>query len=284
MFDSCATTFGPDSLPYRWHEESARTDIDFSNARLRAYYKRPRPYSASTEPPTKKGGLYIADPHRDYAQGASQCTSFRSGVFLTSPNSLLFCGALPQAGSTSSQSNVVLVADYNTTSYVYTCANNYFHSQLFDPRASTALGDYWNAETTRAFERLFGDANEMQFEDGIESGFSSGLVSLVKRHGGKGVRAIGELINDHATNDEVAWEALRWLGRMKDAPTYYDRLSLLERTLNSPRARLRDAAALSLASMDDPSALHSLQQAVEREDNPDLRHDMEVILRQLQRA
>ena len=33
---------------------------------------------------------------------------------------------------------------------------------------------------------------------------------------------------------------------MKDAPTYYDRLSLLERTLNSPRARLQDAAALSL--------------------------------------
>lgn len=131
---------------------------------------------------------------------------------------------------------------------------------------------------------LFTEAEQLPLENGMESPFSRGLVTLLLKYRKLAVSAVGRLVNDSRVSDEVSWEALRWMGRIEDPVTYYDRLQLLEQSLDCPRIRLRDAAALGLASMNDPRAIGSLQRAVERETYAELRDDMSKVLAQLQEA
>lgn len=83
-------------------------------------------------------------------------------------------------------------------------------------------------------------------------------------------------------HDEIASEAIRWAGRF-DHPSSYDaRLSLAERCLCNDSARVRDAASVALASMDDERAVPALRTAIEREKYGELREDMQQILTQLE--
>jgi hypothetical protein len=131
---------------------------------------------------------------------------------------------------------------------------------------------------------LLAAADDVEFQDAIESEFSRRLTAFVVEHGAAGVEAVGRIVNHVSTSDEIAWEALRWVGRIDDPVTYRCRLVLLEETLASPRPRLRDGAALAISSMDDPIAVPHLRRAIESEDHADLRADMEAILKQLDRG
>jgi HEAT repeat protein len=137
-------------------------------------------------------------------------------------------------------------------------------------------------EIRRKTTALFEAAKDKYFEDGLESAFSNNLVALVEKHGEAAVKAITHLIASEIVNVEVASEALRWLGRMDHAPTYHTRLSLLERSLFSPSAPVRDGAALGLAAMDDPHAITYLKQAIQEEKYPTLREDLKQVLTQLE--
>ncbi len=92
------------------------------------------------------------------------------------------------------------------------------------------------------------------------------------------------LIAIEQVNAEVASESLRWLGHIEHPKTYDNRLWLLERSLFCSSARVRDGAALGLASLDDPHAIPYLRRAIQRENCIELRKDIKQVLIQLESA
>jgi len=132
-------------------------------------------------------------------------------------------------------------------------------------------------------EHIFRKAREEFFEDGMESNFSKAVVSLIEKCSNTAVKILSELILNEQVDPEAASEALRWVGNMEHLETYRSRRELLEKSLLCLSARVRDGAGLGLASMDDPHAIPHLKKAVEQELNPELRHDLELVLKQLER-
>ena len=164
------------------------------------------------------------------------------------------------------------------------------------PGSATALSspqDQWSASTEPRRERpsaqvieevaaLLSAATEESFEDGMESALSRGIEQVIRRHGRQAVAELTARIICETTNHEVASELLRWLGRMTHPQTLQARRWLLERTLFCSSPRVRDAAGLGLASLDDPHAILYLRQAIERELCPELREDLRLTLTQLE--
>lgn len=135
---------------------------------------------------------------------------------------------------------------------------------------------------TEQFQRLFAAAREERFEDGMESNFSHHLLALLEKYGASAYDALGSLILESSVNMEAAAEACRWLGRLEDPKNHTTRRTWLESILQGGHsARVRDGAALGLASMDDPASIPAFQQAIEREVNTELRHDLQQVLDQL---
>lgn len=129
---------------------------------------------------------------------------------------------------------------------------------------------------------LFEAAKEQNFEDGMESEFSKGLLDLVKGYGADAIEVLAPLIIDEKVNQEITSEALRWLGHIDHPPSHRHRLWLLERSLHCSSARVRDGATLGLAFLDDPHAITYLRQAIQQEKIAELRADMEQVLAQLE--
>lgn len=135
---------------------------------------------------------------------------------------------------------------------------------------------------SKQIDSIFARAKEEIFEDGIESDFSRKLSEFIMSFGHSAMEAmIPVLLSDH-TNTEVSSEALRVIGRLNHKTTYRDRLWLLERGLYSASARVRDGAVIGLAFLNDPIVVAPLRSAIEREPIPELRHDMEQVLSQLE--
>lgn len=137
-------------------------------------------------------------------------------------------------------------------------------------------------ELERRIQAIFRESLEEDFEDGMESKFSRDLLSLVRRHGNAAMSEISYLIIYERVNSEVSYVALCWLGRMDDPLTYSYRLWLLEKALASASARVRDGAALGLASMGDPNAIPYISDAVRRENCVELREDLKQVLEELE--
>ena len=131
---------------------------------------------------------------------------------------------------------------------------------------------------------LFDAAKEEYFEDGIESEFERNLVAIVKNYGQIVVNELAYLILNQKVSNEVASEALRCLGSLYHSVTYKFRLWLLEASLLSPSAMVRDGAILGLASLDDRHALPYLKRVIAQELCEELRRNMEQVLDQLEQA
>ncbi len=136
--------------------------------------------------------------------------------------------------------------------------------------------------TDEKVEALFEVAMDEIFEDGVESQFSRQLVSYIRSYGDAAMEAIADLIVYERANQEVISEALRWVGVMDHPPTHNYRLWLLERSLQSSSARVRDGALLGLVYLEDPHAMTYLKRAIEKEQCGELRRDMETSLAQLE--
>jgi hypothetical protein len=132
-----------------------------------------------------------------------------------------------------------------------------------------------------AVDRLFTVARGETFEDGMISEFSRDLTELLGQYGDSVIRAVGTRISNSAMISSIVAEALRWLGEVHHDSSRHERLRLLERELWNETARVRDAAALGLASMDDPAAIPYLERAIAQETNGELRADMQQVLEQL---
>lgn len=147
--------------------------------------------------------------------------------------------------------------------------------------SSTIRQDY-SKELSEEIYRLFKASEELNFEDGMETEFSQKLILFINKYGNEAIEIITSIIVYQRVNAEVASEALRWLGNIDHAPSYRFRLWLLERSLNSPKARIRDGAVLGLSFLNDPHAISYLKLAIEQEKCTGLRQDMEQVLVQLE--
>ena len=80
--------------------------------------------------------------------------------------------------------------------------------------------------------KLFRNSLDETFEDGMDSSFGDSLNRIVLAYG-KAIHAL-RIVMHMNMDGEVVEEALRQIGRMKDARTHYHRLVLLEHKLASP--------------------------------------------------
>ena len=149
------------------------------------------------------------------------------------------------------------------------------------PASSTLTQDYPDT-IDQEIELLFDRAKGEVFEDGMESEFSRGLVTYIKKYRNAAMEALERLILTEQVNAEIASETMRWLGHIDHLITYRHRLYLLERSLLNTSPRVRDGAGLGLASLDDPHAIPYLKKAIEREQIQELCHDLEQVLTQLE--
>ena len=129
-----------------------------------------------------------------------------------------------------------------------------------DPRLEAYLID--------RLHTIFVEAAEEVFEDGMESAFSRKLRSIIRTHGDVAIRAIDKVIQVEQTNVEVVGEVLRQVGAIADPRTHHSRLMLLLRQLESSDPRIRDAASIGIAALDDSAAAESIRRAVEQECSP----------------
>ena len=132
------------------------------------------------------------------------------------------------------------------------------------------------------FQGLGTDAIEEVFLDGMESNFSRRLTTALEAHGETAVHAIERIINLDAISVEVVGETLRQIGYVEDLSTHQTRMTVLVRQLESTDPRIRDAAALGLAALDDPQAIDSLLEALNRESSSQLKGNLRIVLNQLQ--
>lgn len=131
------------------------------------------------------------------------------------------------------------------------------------------------------FSRLFAAARDEVFEDGMESSYSRNLAILVEEYDDQAIKFAATYLGSEDYDEEVAAETLRQLGHSRHEPAYRSRLNLLVQGLSSESAMVRDGAILGLASMDDPVVIPDVEEAVKREQDPELREDMNDVLEQL---
>lgn len=128
---------------------------------------------------------------------------------------------------------------------------------------------------------LFHSAKDEMFEDGMTSRFSDALRGIVREHDVEAIGQIGMAIRAADTSVKVAEEALRQVGYMNDGKTHSARLSLLERSLESPDIRIRDAASIGIEAMEDPAAIPALKRAIENEPAGWLQQYLKDVMNQL---
>jgi hypothetical protein len=150
-----------------------------------------------------------------------------------------------------------------------------------EQRAITIMQKELTRYVEKTIKRLFESAGEQYFEDGMESEFSRELVYLIKRYGNIAMSEIAYLITYVRVDNEVASEALRWLGHIDDPSTYGWRLWILEKSLSSDSPIVRDGAGLGLACMGDAHAIQYIRKAIEQETITELRNDLLEVLEEL---
>ena len=169
-----------------------------------------------------------------------------------------------------------LVADTSPSQYLFD-----FLGRVL---ASSDTGDHELPEKLdKRLDALFKQAREEFFEEGVASVFSKELVDIVARYGDTAIIALAPYISNRRLSAEVVAETLRWLSQIESAASYNSRRWLIEHSLQSEVARVRDNAALSLASLDDPHAIPCLKQAVQGEFCEELRENMQAIITYLER-
>ena len=131
-------------------------------------------------------------------------------------------------------------------------------------------------------EKLLSIAHEEQFEVGIESQLSGDLQRLCAYDPASVLQSLRAKLIYSDANSEVLAEILRWASR-QDAVTIRDLVvDLLLTGLYHAASLVRDAAALGLAYLDEDAAIAPLRYALEREKVPELREDLEDLIRSLE--
>ena len=138
-------------------------------------------------------------------------------------------------------------------------------------------------EVEERLDRLCLAARDEQFEAGVESQFSRALQRLLwAYHPTAVLRSLrARLVNDD-DGPEVLSEILQWASRQEAGAMRTHVIELAAAGLHHASALVRDAAALALACLDERAAVAHLRQALEREAVPELREDLEDLIRSLE--
>ena len=162
-------------------------------------------------------------------------------------------------------------------------------TELTQRRSEKAISWYKAAAFTSDQEvlvdilrKLFHDASDEVFEDGMGSYFSVNLNRIVQTHGVAAINALERVIHMDDVNVESIEEALRQVGRMDDGWIHRRCLLLLEHALESPNTRIRDAASIGIEAMNDTASIESLQRAIDNERHKQLQQNLKDLLAQLQ--
>ena len=159
------------------------------------------------------------------------------------------------------------------------------YSQSYIAQSSSDPYDYWELQARRVdatLDLVFDDAHDEEFENGLESKFSESLSAIVNLHDQVAVEAIGRKLKAKNIGIEVLIEALRQIGQLDHEPTRPIRLKLLEPFLRNDNIRVRYAACLGLAALDDVTALSALRKALVAEQSDKIRVILLRVLNQLE--
>ena len=138
-------------------------------------------------------------------------------------------------------------------------------------------------EVEEQLDRLCLAAHDEQFEAGVESRFSRALQRLLwVYHPTVVLRSLKARLVDGDAGPEVLSEILQWASRQEANAIRTHVIDLMAAGLHHASALVRDAAALALACLDERAAVAHLRQALEREAVPELREDMEDLIRSLE--
>jgi len=116
-------------------------------------------------------------------------------------------------------------------------------------------------------ERIFEHAKHEVFEDGYDSVFSRDIEDLVynKNAAFSVVKSVRVYLHSDNMIGEIASEALRVLGRVKDKQSHSSRLRLLTESLSHNSYWVRDGATIGISSMEDVAAIPYLEEAAKCE-------------------
>ena len=128
------------------------------------------------------------------------------------------------------------------------------------------------------------DAVDEVFMDGMNSVFSRQVTLLVTQHGDVAVSVLDHLLGTDEISAEVSGEILRTLGALTDNNSYFSRLRLLVKQLKSHDPRIRDAASLGLASLDEPMSLPNLLEAYKVEKSELVQRNIGLVIEQLEQT
>ena len=132
------------------------------------------------------------------------------------------------------------------------------------------------------FESYVRDASDERFEDGMGSTFAARVHDSVLRNGSVAVAAWERVLLQTGNVYETGEELLRQLGLIDHTPSHYLRLSVLTDSVTSFDKRIRDAASLGIAFLDDPSALPALRVAYSTENETWLKENLKLVIDQLE--
>jgi hypothetical protein len=185
--------------------------------------------------------------------------------FLTEPRGLIVEYASPLRAATALGINVA-------TGWVVSSAPS-ATMQPFFPKFDDA-----NGVLASAIERAFSIASRVEFEDGIENGFSMQLISLVKEWGVLAVDKITSKLLQRGVRSDIVAQTLLCFGRIEDVATRSARSRVVRQGLLSSSAKVRDAATVAIGSMLDVGAKADISAAIRRESVPSLKEDMQEVL------
>lgn len=138
-----------------------------------------------------------------------------------------------------------------------------------------------NMSLEREVDRLFWAASDEQFEVGMVSEFAHGLDDLLAASPIELLHVLQTRLDTPRTPIEVIAEAMHWLGELEHETFRKQVVSILLFGLNHESPVVRDAGALALGDLEGCDALIHLKQAIEKENVPELREDMEDLVESL---
>ena len=160
------------------------------------------------------------------------------------------------------------------------------HPLSTQPASSTsdAINQELMLESTLVwrFEEFVQTARNEQFADGMDSTFASRVHDSILHHGSVAVAAWERMLMRTGNMYETGEELLRQLGLSEHVASKPTRLRVLMDSTTSNDARIRDAASLGLAFLDDPAALPAVRQAYAAEQQPWLRESFNLVIAQLE--
>ncbi len=115
------------------------------------------------------------------------------------------------------------------------------------------------------------------FEDGMENEVSQTVDFMIQYYSTAAVDALRDLYFSGQLRPVYFAEALLWLGQIEDPFSHDARFSFLLTCLLEKDLRVRSAAAIALASLEDERAAASIAREARTEENPLLRRRLEKV-------